>query len=275
MSLRQAKRVVIKVGTSTLTYPSGRLNIRRIERLVQVMSDLKNSGKELILVTSGAIGVGTARLKLAERPKETPLKQAAAAIGQVELMDLYDKLFLSYGHTVAQILMTRIITDRDNTRINLINTFDTLLSLGVIPIVNENDSVAVEEIACEDIAFGGNDTLSAVVATLTHADLLILLSDIAGLYDKDPHEDKTARLIPVVGEISDEIRSLAGGAGSELGTGGMVTKLDAADIVTAAGIDMVILDGSDPDIIYRLLDGKQAGTYFPAKRDKGGKANDA
>ena len=266
MSIPNARRIVVKIGTSTLTYPTGRLHIRRIEQIVRALSDLKNSGREIVLVTSGAIGVGAARLKLAERPRETRMKQAAAAIGQVELMYLYDKLFMSYGHTVAQILMTRILTDRDNTRQNLINTFDSLLSLGVIPIVNENDSVAVEEIECDDIAFGGNDMLSAVVARLVRADALILVSDIQGLYDKDPREDNTARLIPVVTEINEAIRSLAGGAGSSLGTGGMITKLDAAQLVTGDGIDMAIIDGSDPDGLYSLFAGKPVGTYFPAQK---------
>lgn len=266
MAIEQAKRLVVKVGTSTLTYPTGRLHIRRIEQLVRVLSDLKNSGRQIVLVTSGAIGVGAARLKLPERPSETSMKQAAAAIGQVELMYLYDKLFMAYGHVVAQILMTRIITDRDNTRENLINTFDTLLSLGAVPIVNENDSVAVEEIECDDIAFGGNDQLSAVVATLIHADALVLLSDIEGLYDQDPRETDKAKLIPVVENISDDILAHAGGAGTSLGTGGMVTKLEAAQIVTKAGIDMVIMDGSKPSSLYDLFEGNPVGTYFPAGR---------
>lgn len=266
MSIQNAKRVVVKIGTSTLTYPTGRLHIRRIERIVRVLSDLKNSGKEIILVTSGAIGVGAARLKLPERPKETRMKQAAAAIGQVELMYLYDKLFASYGHTVAQILMTRVLTDRDHTRENLVNTFDSLLGLGVIPIVNENDSVAVEELECDDIAFafGGNDTLSATVAVLVHADALVMISDIEGLYDQNPHEHPDARLIPVVTDIDDHILSLAGGAGSALGTGGMVTKLEAARTATSAGIDMAILSGAEPEKLYELFDGKSVGTYFPA-----------
>lgn len=263
--IENAKRVVVKVGTSTLTYPNGKLNIRRISQLVRVLSDFKNAGKEIVLVTSGAIGVGTARLKLKERPKETRMKQAAAAIGQCELMYLYDKLFTEYGHITAQILMTRIITDRDNTRVNLINTFNTLLKLGAIPIVNENDSVAVEEIECDDIAFGGNDTLSAVVATLIEADVLILLSDIEGLYDSDPHKNPDAKLIPCVDKIDDYIRSLAGGAGSSLGTGGMVTKIEAAQIATEAGIDMVIMDGSNPLKLYDLFEGKSVGTIFHAK----------
>lgn len=266
----KAKRVVIKVGTSTLTYPSGKLNIREISKLVRVLSDFKNSGREIVLVTSGAIGVGTARLKLEERPKETRMKQAAAAIGQCELMYIYDKLFMEYGHVTAQILMTRIITDRDNTRENLINTFDTLLSLGAVPIVNENDSVAVEEIECEDIAFGGNDTLSAIVATLVKADALVLLSDIEGLYDSDPHKNPDAKLIPCVDKIDEHLRSVAGGAGSELGTGGMATKLDAAKTAMGAGIDMVIMNGAQPEKLYDLFDGKSVGTLF---RAPGGRHN--
>lgn len=271
MELQDAKRIVVKVGTSTLTYPNGRLHIRRIEQLVRTLSDLKNSGKEIILVSSGAIGVGAARLKLAERPHDTRMMQAAASVGQVELMYLYEKLFLSYGHVVGQILMTRIITDHDNTRQNLVNTFDTLLSLGVIPIVNENDSVAVEEIEEETVAFGGNDTLSAVVATLIRADALILLSDIEGLFDHDPRYDKDACLIPVVKSINAHIRSIAGDAGTALGTGGMATKLEAAELVTQNGIDMVIMDGSNPQKLYTLFDGKPVGTYFPAQPQTGGK----
>ncbi|HEX3025873.1 MAG TPA: glutamate 5-kinase, partial [Clostridia bacterium] len=234
----------------------------------RVLADLKNAGREIILVTSGAIGVGVSRLKLRERPKETEMKQAAAAIGQCELMHLYDKLFSEYGHTPAQILMTRIITDHDNTKRNLINTFDTLLKLGVIPIVNENDSVAIEEIDSEEIAFGGNDKLSAVVATLVGADLLILLSDIEGLYDKDPHLNQDAKLIPYVYDINDEIRAKAGGAGSALGNGGMVTKLEAAELATEAGIDMIIMDGADPCKMYDVFENRHVGTFFPAKRRK-------
>lgn len=265
--INNAKRIVIKVGTSTLTYPTGRLNIRRISQIVRVLSDLKNSGREVVLVTSGAVGVGAARLKLKERPKETRVKQAAAAIGQCELMYLYDKLFMEYGHPAAQILMTRVITDRDNTRDNLVNTFDTLLSLGAVPIVNENDSVAIEELQNEDIAFGGNDNLSAVVAKLINADLLVLMSDIKGLYDSDPHKNKNAKLIPYVDKIDDKIRALAGGAGSSLGTGGMVTKLEAAEIATKAGIEMVIMEGSNPYLLYELFDGKPVGTLFRADKE--------
>lgn len=264
--LKDAKRIVIKVGTSTITHPTGKLNIRRIEQLVRVLSDLKNEGREIILVTSGAIGAGSARLKLHTRPEETRMKQAAAAIGQVDLMYLYNKLFMDYGHIVAQILMTRIITDRDNTRENLINTFDTLLSLGVIPIVNENDSISTEEIESDDIAFGGNDMLSAVVAVLIHGDALVLLSDIEGLCDKNPRESGEARLIPVVPEINDDILALACGEGSPFGTGGMTAKLEAARVVTREGIDMVIMDGAKPKKLYELFEGKPVGTCFPASK---------
>lgn len=261
------KRIVVKVGTSTLSYPTGRLNIRRISKLISVLSDFKNSGMEIVLVSSGAIGAGTARLKLGDRPKDTMMKQAAAAVGQCELMHLYDKLFMEYGYTAAQILMTRIITNHDNTREHLINTFNTLLKLGAIPIVNENDSVAVEEIECEDMGFGGNDMLSAVVANLIHADMLILLSDIKGLYDSDPHKNPDAKLITCVTAIDDNLRKLAGGAGSSLGTGGMVTKLDAAEIAMSSGIDMVIADGSDPGLLYDIIEGKSVGTLFKAAQN--------
>ena len=266
--MKDLKRVVVKVGTSTLTYNNGKLNIKRIEQLVRVLSDLKNGGKEIILVTSGAIGVGASKLGIHERPKETRVKQAAAAVGQCELMSLYSKLFIEYGHSVGQILMTRIITDRDNTKRNLINTFDTLLSLGVIPIVNENDSVSVEEIECDDIAFGGNDKLSAIVAALINADILILMSDIEGLYTHDPRSCNDAKLIPVVNEITDELRAIAGGSGTELGTGGMLSKLEAAEIANDAGLDMVIMDGASPEKLYDLFDGKSIGTIFCAKKGR-------
>lgn len=258
------KRAVVKVGTSTLTYENGRLNIRRIEGLVRVIADLKNSGVEIILVTSGAVGAGMSKLGLKRRPSDTRFKQAAAAVGQCELMAIYDRFFLEYGHIAAQILMTRILTDHDNTREHLVNTFNSLLELGAIPIVNENDSVAVEELENDDIAFGGNDKLSAIVAELVGADTLILLSDIDGLYDKDPRSCRDAKLIPVVREITGELRSAAGGAGTALGTGGMATKLEAAEIAHRNGIDMYILNGSDPRRLYDIFDGRPVGTYFPA-----------
>ncbi len=262
MTLKDAKRIVFKVGTSTLTHEGGGINIRRVEKLVKVLSDIKNQGKEIILVTSGAVGVGMGKLGITERPSCTREKQALAAIGQCELMDFYSKLFLSYSHTVAQLLLTKDVIDNDILKHNAQNTFETLLSFGVIPIVNENDSISAEQ-----IEFGDNDTLSAIVASLTNADLLIILSDIDGLYDKDPSKNEDARLISLVEEITDEIKSVASGAGSKRGTGGMITKITAAEIATKAGIDMFILNGSEPDIIYELLDGGIVGTLFRARKD--------
>lgn len=256
-SLKEAKRIVFKVGTSTLTYEGGGINIRRVEKFVKVLSDLKNQGKEIILVTSGAIGVGMGKLGIKNRPAETREKQALAAIGQCELMDFYAKLFSDYNHTVAQLLLTKDVVENDVLKNNAVNTFETLLGLGVIPIVNENDSISAEQ-----IEFGDNDTLSALVATLTDADLLVLLSDIDGLYDANPNTNPDAKLIPLVEKVDDSIRALAGNAGSNRGTGGMITKLTAATIANEKGIDMFILNGADPDIIYDLLDGKKVGTLF-------------
>lgn len=257
--LGDANRVVVKVGTSTLTHKTGMLNIRRIENLVKVLSDLKNSGKEIVLVTSGAIGVGVGKLSLTERPNDMPTKQACAALGQSELMYVYDKYFSEYNHNAAQILLTRDIIEDENRKQNVINTFARLLDLKVIPIVNENDTVSIEE-----IEFGDNDTLSAIVSELVCADLLIILSDIDGLYDKDPKQNKDATLISVVNEIDDTIVSLAGGAGSSLGTGGMVTKLHAARICMNVNIPMYIVNGENPNNIYDLLDSKTVGTLFKA-----------
>lgn len=262
MTFKEAKRIVFKVGTSTLTYEGGGINIRRVEKLVKVLSDIKNQGKEIILVTSGAIGVGMGKLGITERPRETRGKQALAAIGQCELMDFYSRLFSDYNHTVAQLLLTKDVVERDVLKHNAQNTFETLLSLGAIPIVNENDSISAEQ-----IEFGDNDTLSAIVATLTEADLLIILSDIDGLYDKNPSVNPDARLIPLVEDITDEIKAIASGAGSARGTGGMITKISAAEIAVGAGIDMFILNGSDPDIIYELADGGKVGTLFRARKD--------
>lgn len=262
MTFKEAKRIVFKVGTSTLTYEGGGINIRRVEKLVKVLSDIKNQGKEIILVTSGAIGVGMGKLGITERPRETRGKQALAAIGQCELMDFYSRLFSDYNHTVAQLLLTKDVVERDVLKHNAQNTFETLLSLGAIPIVNENDSISAEQ-----IEFGDNDTLSAIVATLTEADLLIILSDIDGLYDKNPSVNPDARLIPLVEDITDEIKTIASGAGSARGTGGMITKISAAEIAAGAGIDMFILNGSDPDIIYELADGGKVGTLFRARKD--------
>lgn len=254
-------RLVIKVGTSTLAHGSGKLNIRRVEWLCRVISDLKNAGNEIILVSSGAIGMGVGKLNLACRPSDMPTKQAAAAVGQCELMYTYDRLFSEYNHTVAQILITGDDIENELRRTHFVNTLERLLELGALPIINENDTVATAE-----IAVGDNDTLAAIVAVNSGADLLVLLTDIDGLYSADPKKDKTARLIPQVDEIDDKIRSLAGGAGSSLGTGGMATKIHAAEICTAGGIDMIIARGDNPDVLYDICEGKGAGTRFIGKR---------
>ena len=254
-------RIVIKIGTSTLAHSTGRLNIRRVEELCKVMSDLKNAGHEIILVSSGAIGMGVGKLSLASRPTDIPTKQAAAAVGQCELMYVYDKLFSKYHHTVAQILIMGADIEHEERRSNFENTMRRLLELGVLPIVNENDSVATEE-----IVIGDNDTLAAIVATTLQADLLILLSDIDGLYTADPHKDPTATLLHRVEEITPAIEAMTGGAGSALGTGGMATKLRAAKMATAAGTDMVIANGEQPLLLYDILDGKDVGTRFTARK---------
>lgn len=257
--LTDAKRVVVKVGTSTLTHATGLLNIRKIEQLVKVLSDLKNAGKDIILVSSGAIGVGVGELNLKQKPNDTPSKQACAAIGQCELMYIYDKLFSEYNHKVAQLLLTRDIVEVESRKINVQNTFKRLLELNVVPIVNENDTVSVEELELE---FGDNDTLSAIVGSLVDADLLLILSDIDGLYDKNPREYSDANLIRYVDEIDDTLRALAGGKGSHFGTGGMITKLNAAEIAMNAGFPMILLNGKHPHLIYDLYDGKEVGTVF-------------
>lgn len=253
----EAGRVVVKVGTSTLAHPTGLLNIQRTERLVKVLSDLKNAGKEIIIVTSGAIGVGMGKAGLKQRPSDTPRKQACAAIGQCELMYCYDKYFSEYNHAVAQVLLTRDVVDSPVRKQNVINTFRSLLQFGVIPIINENDTVAVEE-----IEFGDNDTLSAIVAGLTGADLLVILSDIDGVYDQNPRTHPEARLIPRIPAITEEVRALAGDKGSGLGTGGMITKFSAAQIALENGIPVVIMNGSAPERLYDLFDGRQVGTYI-------------
>lgn len=254
-------RIVVKVGTSTLTHVTESLNLRRIEALVKTLSDLKNSGKEVILVSSGAVSAGIAKANLGHRPTSLEEKQAMASIGQSELMKIYDRFFSDYGHTVAQILMTRDVITNDVRRIAAQNTFNTLLSMGCIPIVNENDAVSTDELA----KFGGNDILSAHVANLINADLLINLSDIDGLYDSDPRGNKDAKLIERVEDINS-ILSCASGAGSDRGTGGMEAKLTAAKMVTDNGIPMFIMNGHNPEILYDLIDGKHVGTYFVAKK---------
>ena len=254
-------KIVIKVGTSTLAYEGGRLNIRRVEELCKVLSDLKNAGNDIILVSSGAIGMGVGKLGLRSRPTDIPTKQAAAAVGQCELMYTYDRLFSQYNHTVAQILLTASDVRVEERHENFKNTLDRLITLGAIPVINENDTVATEE-----IVIGDNDTLAAIVAESADADLLVLLSDIDGLYTADPHKDKNATLIPEVTELDSYVMSLGGDKGSSLGTGGMRTKLAAAKICTESGCDMVIANGSDPDILYDIADGVAVGTRFIAKR---------
>ena len=257
-------RIVVKVGTSTLAYATGRLNIQRVERMCKVLSDLKNAGHEIILVSSGAIAMGFGKLNLRERPKDMPTKQASAAVGQCELMYVYDKLFTEYNHTVAQLLITAPdIADGGSRKENFHNTLDRLLELGALPVINENDTVSTEE-----IAVGDNDTLSAVVAATVQADLLILLSDIEGLYDSDPHKNPTAKLISVVPEIDEQILSLAGGSGSNLGTGGMVTKLKAAAMAMENRMDMVIANGGDFHNIHRIVEGDKCGTLFVGKKQE-------
>lgn len=254
-------RLVVKVGTSTLAYPSGRLNIRHIESLCRVLSDLKNQGHEIILVSSGAIGMGVGKLSLKNRPSDIPTRQAAAAVGQCELMYTYDKLFSEYNHVAAQLLITNSVVDNEEMNRNFKNTINRLLELEVIPVINENDTVATKE-----IEIGDNDTLAAIVTSLTEADLLILLSDIDGLYTGDPRKENDATLIKEITEITDDIISIAGGAGSENGTGGMQTKIHAAQICMDAGCDMIIANGSDPNLIYDILDGKDIGSRFVGKR---------
>lgn len=259
-------RIVIKVGTSTLAHAGGRLNIRRVELLCKVLSDMKNAGCEIVLVSSGAIGMGVGKLGLVGRPEDMPGKQAAAAVGQCELMYTYDNLFAQYNHTVAQILLTADDIQDNRRRSYVHDTLDRLLSWGVLPVVNENDAVAIDEIGIHT-TIGENDSLSAIVAKLVSADLLVLLSDINGLYTADPRIDPNATLIPQVDAITPEILSLAGGTGSALGSGGMATKLKAAQLATAAGIDMIIANGEDPEALYALLEGRNIGTRFIGRRD--------
>jgi glutamate 5-kinase len=253
-------RIVVKVGTSTLAHPSGHLNIRRVETLCQIMSDIKNAGHEIILVSSGAIGMGVGKLGLRERPADIPSKQAAAAVGQCELMYTYDKLFSEYHHTVAQLLITGDDTVNEKRHNNFINTLNRLLELDTLPIINENDTIATDE-----IVIGDNDTLAAIVAQSIHADLLVLLSDIDGLYTADPHKDPNAVLIQRVTEVDKNILALAGVSSTTQGTGGMVTKLHAAEICLSCGCDMVIANGGRPENLYDILDGKSVGTMFSGK----------
>ncbi|MCQ2417231.1 MAG: glutamate 5-kinase [Oscillospiraceae bacterium] len=263
--LSDSKRIVIKVGTSTLTHPTGRLNLRRFHNLVRVLADLSNAGKQLILVSSGAVGLGVGQLGLRERPTDTPTKQACAAVGQCELMHLYDAQFSNYSVNVAQVLLTKAILN-SNGGVNAGNCMERLMEFGVIPIVNENDTVAIDELELE---IGENDSLAAIVAGLVHADTLILMSDIDGLYSADPHKNKDAEMIPVVYQITEEIESIAGGAGTPNARGGMTTKISAAKMAVNAGIDMVIMNGEKPELLYNLLmNDENIGTRFVADSTK-------
>ncbi len=250
-------RIVIKIGTSTLAYATGQLNIRRVEALCKTMSDIRNAGHELILVSSGAIGMGVGKLGLRSRPQDIPTKQAAAAVGQCELMYIYDKLFSEYHHTVAQLLITADNLTNETRHANFTNTLTRLLELGVVPVINENDTVATEE-----IVIGDNDTLAARVAQSVGAQMLILLSDIDGLYTADPHTNPEAKLLPVVRRVDADIKILAGVSSTTQGTGGMVTKLRAAEICLDCGCEMVIANGNNPAALYDIVEGKPVGTRF-------------
>lgn len=255
------KRVVVKVGTSTLTHhKTGRLNIRRVEKLVKILADLQNEGRQIILVSSGSVCLGVGKLGLVQKPKDTPTKQACAAVGQCELMYMYEKLFGEYGLTVAQLLLTKFVLLEERKR-NVQNALTRLLQSNVIPIINENDTVAIDELELE---MGENDSLAANVAVIADAELLIILSDIDGLFDKDPKKNDDARLIPVVDEITDDIIAVAGGAGSKFGSGGMATKIKAAEIANAAGIDLVLINGRHPENLYDVFENKPVGTMFKA-----------
>lgn len=263
--IKNMKRIVVKVGTSTLTYGNGNINLTRIEKLTRILSDIQNSGKEVVLVTSGAIGVGVSKLKLKEKPKSIRDKQAVAAVGQCELMHIYSKFFGEYGHIVGQVLLTRDVVEDDHIRENVCNTFETLLENGIIPIVNENDTVSIDEIE-NIVRFGDNDNLSAVVSGLVNADLLIILSDIDGFYDSDPRKNPNSKMLKVVQEVTPELEECAGGAGSNLGTGGMITKLTAAKTAASKGVSMILANGSEPAILLDIIEGEDIGTLFIANK---------
>lgn len=257
--LKNIKRLVVKVGTSTLSYKNGRLNFRRMEQLAFNLSMLRNKGFQVVLVSSGAIGVGAGRLNMEEKPSELAQKQALAALGQAQLVKIYQKLFDSYEQTVAQVLLTKDVMNIAERHNNAQNTLNKLLDMEIIPIINENDTIATDE-----IEFGDNDTLSARVATLIEADLLVLMSDIDGLYSADPKTNKDAKIIHSVSQITPELENLAAGAGSSFGTGGMVTKISAAKIAAEAQIDTIITNGDKPEVLFDIIEGKEIGTHFSA-----------
>lgn len=263
-SLTRHKRVVVKVGTTTLTYPTGRLNLRRIEKLCMVLSDLRSQGREMILVTSGAIAVGADRLGLLERPRDVMGKQAASAVGQAMLMQIYQNFFSTYNQQIAQILLTKDVVENDVRRQNACNTFFTLLGMNVVPLVNENDSVSTDE-----LGFSENDTLSAYVSILSESGLLVILSDIGGLYEADPKLNPDAHLFHEIDDITDEVQNLAGCSSTKLGTGGMISKISAARMATEAGIDTVIASGEDPAVLWRILSGETEGTLFKGRKNNG------
>ncbi|MDR0292899.1 MAG: glutamate 5-kinase [Oscillospiraceae bacterium] len=258
----EVKRIVVKVGTSTLTHPSGRLNLERLDKLARVLSDIKNGGRDVLLVTSAAIGAGASALNFEQKPETVSGKQAAAAVGQCRLMHIYDKLFAEYGHTVAQILVTRGDLGEPRRALSLSNTLEQLFEWNVVPVINENDSVSHEEILSEQNIFGDNDTLSALAAALVKADLLVLLTDRDGFYTADPNTDPDAQKLDRVTRITDAMRCGAGGAGSARGTGGAITKLAAAGIALEKGFPMVVAHGKDPAVLYAVLRGENVGTLF-------------
>lgn len=261
--MKAIKRLVIKLGTSTLTYETGLINIQKFKKLVSVISDIKNSGIEVIIVSSGAIGLGVGRLKLGRKPADLPTKQACAAIGQSELMSLYSEHFSKYNHNVAQILLTKDVINDEIKHRNICNTFNRLFDFSVIPVINENDSISTNEI--EENVFGDNDTLSAIVARVCNADALIILSDIDGLFDKDPNKYQDARIIPLVTEINDVIKELCGDTSNAQGTGGMITKISAAEICFTSNISMAIINGNRPENLYDIIKGENIGTWFKNK----------
>ena len=254
-------RIVVKVGTSTLTHTTGKTNLRRMEQLCAVLADLHNAGLDVALVTSGAIGVGVGKLGLSEKPRDIPGRQAAACVGQSELMFMYDKFFSEYGQKIGQLLVTKADLENEERRTNLSNAFEKLFEYGAIPVINENDGVATEE-----IVYGDNDSLSAVVSALIGANPLVILTDIDGFFSADPAKDPNAELIPVVEKVTAQMMERAGGAGTSRGTGGMATKLFAAKIAGEHGIETVVMNGKSPRDLFRLLEGETIGTLFKAQK---------